>query len=423
MDMSQISVAIAGAGLSGLCLAHSLLRAGFNVHVFESDPEPFARRQGYRVTLDEYGMAGLQKCLPPRLFELFLATASPTDEDSYFRVTNQDLGEVFKLTFKGDRSGTDLRTPRQTDRQTLRTIMLDGLQDRIHFGKKAVRADLAPDGATLHFSDGSNTHASLVIGADGINSALRKQLLPDCDPEDANSWGIYGRTPLLHNGHSIVPGPLKTSGVYAIGKSGKGLFFTTMNFRESPKTAFSRFGVEQLPPISDDYVMWALLLPKELFPVSHEKLDSENLLRFALKTALDFHPVLRQFVNQADVECTMLVKLKAARKPSSWPVSRITLMGDAVHAMPPTGSHGGNTALRDAALLAEKLKAAASQGEPLEKAIASYQAEMSQYAFREVKAAKAMLKRFSIQNPFMGWVMLRAMPWIRSMKNKPLTTE
>lgn len=420
--MSQISVAIAGAGLSGLCLAHSLLRAGFDVQVYESDPEPFARRQGYRVTLDEHGMAGLHKCLPPRLFELFLATTSPTDEDSYFRVTNQDLGEVFRLTFKGDRSGTDLRTPRQTDRQTLRTIMLEGLQDRIHYGKKAVRADAAADGATLHFSDGSYTHASLVIGADGVNSALRKQLLPDCDPEDANSWGIYGRTPLLHNGQSIVPAPLKTSGVYAIGKAGKGFFFTTMNFREAPQAAFSRFGAEQSPPISDDYVMWALLLPKELFPASQEKLDSEILHHFALETALDFHPVLRRFVNQADADYTMLVKLKAARKPSSWPVSRITLMGDAVHAMPPTGSHGGNTALRDAALLAEKLKAAVSQGEPLEEAIASYQAEMSLYAFREVESAKAMLKRFSIHHPFMSWVMLRAMPWIRSFKNKPLTT-
>lgn len=201
-----------GAGVSGLCLAHSLLRAGFDVQIYERDPAPHARRQGYRITLDEHGIAGLQRCLPPHLFQLFLATTSPTDEIGYMRITNQNLGEVFSFAFQSDPSGTDLRTPRQADRQTLRTIMLEGLRDRVHFGKAAVRAETTSDGATLHFSDGSRVHASLVVGADGVNSALRKSYLPDFEPEDTDRWAIYGRTLLFQNGRSIVPRPLKTSG-------------------------------------------------------------------------------------------------------------------------------------------------------------------------------------------------------------------
>lgn len=421
--MAKISVAIAGAGLSGLCLAHSLLRTGFDVQVYERDPAPHARRQGYRITVDEYGLAALQRCLPPHLFKLFLATTSPTDETGYFRVTNHQLGEIFRLTFKGDPSGNDLRTPRQADRQTLRAIMLEGLQDKVHFGKEAVRAETASDEATLHFADGSYIHASVIVCADGVNSALRKQLLPDCEPEDTNSWGIYGRTLLVQNGHSLVPDRLKTSGVFAMGPSSRGLFFTTMRFREAPQTAFSRFGVDRIPPITDDYVMWGIVLPKEQSPKHQGKWSNETLLRFAQDITRDFHPVLQSFVDRADVDSTMAVKLKAAKEPSTWPVSRVTFMGDAVHVMPPTGSHGGNTALRDAALLAEKLEAAVIQGEALEKAIGSYQEEMSHYAFREVKSAKAMLKRFTIKNPFIGWVMMRAIPRIRSITNKPLTSE
>lgn len=421
--MPKTSAAIAGAGLSGLCLAHSLIRAGFAVQIYERDAAPHVRRQGYRITVDEYGIAALQRCLPPHLFKLFLATTSPTDEASYFRVTNQKLGEVFRLTFKGDPSGTDLRTPRQVDRQTLRTILLEGLQDSVHYGKEAVRAESASDGATLHFADGSYVRASIIVGADGVNSALRKQLLPDCEPEETDSWGIFGRTRLTQNGRSLVPGSLQTSGVFALGPSSRGFFFTTMKFREAPQAAFARFGVEQLPPVTDDYVMWGIILPKEQAPAHQGKLSNEMLHRFAQEITQDFHPVLQRFVEQADMDSTMAVKLKAAKEPSIWPVSRVTFMGDAVHVMPPTGAHGGNTALRDAALLADKLEAAVTRGEALEQALGAYQEEMGKYAFREVEASKKMMKRFTIKNPLTNWIMLRAIPWIRSMTNKPLTTE
>src|SRR5215510_12498638 len=147
------SVAIAGAGLSGLCLAQSLVRAGFDVHVYERDPSPHARRQGYRITVDEHGIGALQHCLPSHLFELFLATAG--DPGGYFRFTNQNLGEIFKLTFKADPSSANLRVPRQADRQNLRTLLLSGLQDRVHFGKEPTGVESMSEAATLFFVDGS----------------------------------------------------------------------------------------------------------------------------------------------------------------------------------------------------------------------------------------------------------------------------
>lgn len=87
-----------------------------------------------------------------------------------------------------------------------------------------------------------------------------------------------------------------------------------MNFRESPQTAFLRFGIDQIPPITDDYVMWALLLPKEQFPEPQGKPRSEMLQQLALKAAQDFHPVLRRFVEQSDLDYTMAVTIKAAKK-------------------------------------------------------------------------------------------------------------
>src|SRR5262245_17625569 len=165
----DISVAIVGAGLSGLCLAQALHSAGLDVSLYERDSSPHARRQGYRITLDERGGSALQKCLPEHKFEAVLATASSVERVGYFRFTNQQLGEIFKLTFK--HNGRDSRQViGQADRATLRSILLAGLEDRTHFGKVAARVVQAPDGATNHFTDGTSTRASIVIGADGIHS-------------------------------------------------------------------------------------------------------------------------------------------------------------------------------------------------------------------------------------------------------------
>src|SRR5215831_17458953 len=135
MSRVPCPVAIAGAGLSGLCLAQALLRAGFDVHVYERDPSLQARRQGYRITIDHYGASALKRCLPPHLFALVLATASPPEDVGYFRFTNQQLGEIFTLTFKRDAQSADPELLGQVDRATLRTILLSGLEDRVHFGK------------------------------------------------------------------------------------------------------------------------------------------------------------------------------------------------------------------------------------------------------------------------------------------------
>src|SRR5262245_65201426 len=115
-------IAVAGAGLSGLCLAQSLLGAGFDVQLYERDPSPLARRQGYRITVDQYGAAALKRCLPPHLFDLALATASAPDDVGYFRFTNHHLGEIFKLTFKHDPQLSRPQGLGQVDRATLRAI-------------------------------------------------------------------------------------------------------------------------------------------------------------------------------------------------------------------------------------------------------------------------------------------------------------
>src|SRR4051794_36672400 len=62
-------ILIAGAGIGGLALAQSLRHGGLDVAVYERDPTPKTRNQGYRIHIDPNGNAALRACLPARALD------------------------------------------------------------------------------------------------------------------------------------------------------------------------------------------------------------------------------------------------------------------------------------------------------------------------------------------------------------------
>ena len=401
---TDFSVAIAGAGLSGLCLAQYLMRAGIDVHVYERDPGAFVRQQGYRIILDRHGLEALRESLPRPLYRLALITGD--EPGGHLRFTDRRLRDAFTITFKDEPHAT-----RQVDRLTLRSILMSGLDGRIHYGKAAVAVeDGGPAGLLLRFADGSAVVASVVVGADGVGSALRAQLMPDADPAKTPMAGVYGRTPLRQDGESIIPDALRTSGVLAIANQpGRAFFFTSMRFGESPPEAFARLAPGSYAPTGHDYVMWGLLLQQEEVPPNLRG-DLLALRDLAARKSQDFHPLIRRLVDTAELDATVLNLFATGRRPRQWAVPRATLMGDAVHVMPPFGAHGGNTALRDAALLGHRLVEARENGTPVEEAIAGYQDEMVPYAFRAVDTAAGLMRRLTGGAAAPHWVLTRVLP-------------
>ncbi|MEV4706078.1 NAD(P)/FAD-dependent oxidoreductase [Actinoplanes sp. NPDC049316] len=401
---TDFTVAIAGAGLSGLCLAHYLLRAGIDVHVYERDSGPFVRRQGYRIILDRYGLEALRESLPRPLYRLALATGG--EPGGHMRFTDSRLRDAFTITFKDEPYAT-----RQVDRLTLRAILMSGLDGRIHYSKAAVAVDGAgPAGLRLRFADGRAVTATVVVGADGAGSALRAQLMPDAEPVSTPLAGVYGRSPLRRGGESVIPEVLRTSGVLAIAdRPGRAFFFTPMQFGESPPGAFARLAPGSYAPTGADYVMWGLLLQQDEIPIGVRG-DQLALQELAARVSTEFHPLVRRLVDTAELDATVLTFFATGRRPREWPVPRATMMGDAVHVMPPFGAHGGNTALRDAALLGRRLVEARVGGTPVEEAIAGYQDEMVPYAFRAVDTAAGLMRRLTGAAAAPHWVLTRVLP-------------
>src|ERR1700722_6469442 len=79
--MSSLRVAVAGAGLGGLCLAQGLLRTGADVTVYEREASLATRRQGYRLHLDARAGRALAAALPAASFARCQATcAQPSSQ-------------------------------------------------------------------------------------------------------------------------------------------------------------------------------------------------------------------------------------------------------------------------------------------------------------------------------------------------------
>src|SRR3954470_11298598 len=126
MEERPLHVLIAGGGLSGLCLAQGLKRAGVSCAVYERDPE--VRRQGYRITINGDGGNALEACLPEDLYELYLQASRNTPPKRMAVVVSAQCDELsasphFGAPNDGPRPHTAIH------RRTLRQILGAGLGD------------------------------------------------------------------------------------------------------------------------------------------------------------------------------------------------------------------------------------------------------------------------------------------------------
>jgi salicylate hydroxylase len=74
-----------------------------------------------------------------------------------------------------------------------------------------------------------------------------------------------------------------------------------------------------------------------------------------------------------------------------WPSGPVTALGDAVHAMPPTGGQAAATAIRDADLLARELDAVLAGRATLPLAVHAYERAMPDQAVPAIRTSLAPL--------------------------------
>jgi len=104
-NANTLQVMIIGAGTGGLCLAHGLKQAGIGVRVYERDRTRRDGLQGYRVGISPAGSHALKQCLPPELFDLFVATCARAPR--YINMLTEHMTELISMPLPGNDDDVD----------------------------------------------------------------------------------------------------------------------------------------------------------------------------------------------------------------------------------------------------------------------------------------------------------------------------
>ena len=327
---------IAGAGLGGLTAAAVLLQRGYRVRIYEQV-----------ATLGEIG-AGIQisanasRVLHSLGLEPQLAAAAVTPAAFEYRLySNGDLLHAIPLGESHERQyGAKYYHLHRADLHAVLAAKVRELDPgAIVLESAAESFSETRDSVTLHFAGGGSASGELLIGADGIKSAIRAQVLGASNATFTGyvSWRALvpaARLPanFMERVCTNWVGPAAHVIVYYL-RRGEIVNFVGLveddTWRDESWTVKAPW--ERLKA---DFAPW---LPKVQTLI--DAMDRDQCYRWAM---YDRAPV------------------------SDWSTSRVTLLGDAAHATLPFMAQGAAMAIEDGMILARALEAAPSISAALE---------------------------------------------------------
>ena len=229
----------------------------------------------------------------------------------------------------------------------LRSILLTSQAPHMTYESAFTHYTTTKDSVTAHFANGTSATGSLLVGADGVRSKVAAQLVGEvASPKELPYRIVYGKTPLtvdlddsLH--HTLKKG---TSFVTDTTATGHAILMVMESMRFS-------HGPDLNTP--DDYIFWALVVKDALFDTFDEAL-AKNPGGIAKHLTSGWRPEIKCIIDNQDLTQTASLRMRTSNQEGAtpWPTNRrVTLLGDAIHCMPPTGGQGANLAMRDGATL------------------------------------------------------------------------
>ena len=311
---------IAGGGIGGLVTAIALQRAGLNVSVFERVKDQ--QEVGAGLTLWANAIQALRQVGLP---ELLPSIGQPLTRSCILSWRGEILSET-PMKALAERFGTPLVAMHRAD-------LLSALLKAV--GENVVRSGVVctgfrqdETGVHLQLAGGEEVTGDLLVGADGIHSSMRLQLFGAVKPRYAGytAWrGVASTTP---NGWNEQV----TTETWGNGK---------------------RFG---LVPLSQGRIYWYATLNAPEGTPDPQTGRKERLL----KLFSTCHAPVTEVIEATD-EAAILHNDIYDRPPlAHWGKGRITLLGDAAHAMTPNLGQGAGQAIEDAAALARCLASESS---------------------------------------------------------------
>lgn len=377
----QKPILISGAGIASLLFARSLYRQNIPFLVYERDASIIFRAQGYRLRLSDVGLDAIESVLGPEEFEKFYDACGKTGGAGFAAVdplTGETLGSdapSVKSEPLASRRGKIIGI----SRGDMRKFFMNGLEDNVRWNHHVTGYEKTENGVRLVFRDGSKSEeGSMVVGGEGVKSAVAGQLSNGAIKIfDLGSRGIHGQAPTSAF-KNLGEGVFRLVDDTTQPDGGKVFIITNVRAEDmnNPNINFGWTmggspGVIKAP--NDDYAILgkpAADIAKSLTAHWHERVK----------------PLFDNMVE--DEAAFWKITCSNPEGVPDWPNEpRVTVLGDAVHAMTPAGGNGANTAVRDSDLLGRLIGEAWLQGNGIhwEGVTAEYEKEMREYASAAVK--------------------------------------
>lgn len=332
-------VAIVGAGIGGLTLAIELRRQGLEPQIYEQADG--LREVGAAVALS----ANATRFLRDRTGIGDGLAAAAADVDGLIFRDGRDGHEVARILSREayrERCGAPYYGIHRADLQQLLAGALG--TEGLHLSKRVVGVDDSGSAAVLRFADGDTAEADLVIGADGARSRLRREVV---GYDDAVFSGCYGWRGIVGPEQlDLLPDPEAIQ--FWMGPDGHLLHYPIGS------------GEQNFLLVRRQTGPW----PAQAWTVPGE--PGEHVAAFE-----GWDPAVRQMISAVPGGDRWAL---FHRPPlHAWSKGRITLLGDAAHALVPHHGQGANQSIEDAIVLADCLTGALATGEDWDVARLRYQ--------------------------------------------------
>ncbi|MGR0219980.1 FAD-dependent oxidoreductase [Agromyces sp. ZXT2-6] len=317
--MTAVSrVAIVGSGVAGNAAAILLAEGGVDVDVFEIKPDLSALGSG--ITLQGNAL---------RVFDR-LGVWEQVKEAGYtfdvlgLRAPGPDAKVIAQIP-DAPTGGPEYPATAGMYRPDLARILADRATEvgaRIRFGTTVTSFTQDDSGVDVTLSDGTTGRYDLLIGADGLNSSIRKQLGVEVEPERTGMgiWRAFVPRPKdVTNTDLYYGGPVYIAGYCP--------------------TSDEMMYAYLVEPAQDRH----LLSPEEGVQVMKELSQAYGGPWNEIRESLD---------DASRVNYTWFTKHVV---PDAWNRGRVVLIGEAAHSCPPTIAQGAAQAGEDALVLSELL--------------------------------------------------------------------